>query len=410
MSVSATTAPASARLDSIDVVRGFVMVVMLLDHVREWTHAGAFGYNALDPATTTPILYFTRWITHLCAPTFVFLAGLSAGLQALRGRPAGERARLLWTRGLWLVFLELTLVRLVIWFNVDPSMLAFLQVIWAIGASMVLLAAFVRLPQGVVGAVGLAIVVGHNLLDRFQVVTFRGPDTPVPSLPGQLWILAHQGGIYPMAPFPGPMVFAGYPVLPWAGLLFAGYGAAQVYGWSSERRRRALAAAGTAMLAAFALLRYTNLYGDPRPWAPAGSAVKTAMAFFDVAKYPPSLLFVLVTLAPGLLALSWLDGRTPRGWSRALVTFGRVPLFFYFLQWLVAHFAGMLITAAQGKDLSPYFQNLIQVILSGKIPDIGGPLWGTYAVWILGTLLLYPACRWFAGVKARRRDWWLSYL
>ncbi len=404
------TAPGPTRLDSIDCVRGFVMVVMMLDHVREWTHAQAFAFDPLDPARTTALLYLTRWITHLCAPTFVFLAGLSVGLQALRGRPVGALQRLLWTRGLWLVFLELTVVRLLIWFNADLSMLAFLQVIWAIGMSMLLLAACVRLPSRAIGVLGLLIVFGHNLLDRFQVGGFRGPDTPVPSLLGQLWILLHQGGIYPVAPFPGPMVFAGYPVLPWAGLLFAGYGAATLYGWAPERRRRLLMATGTAMLAAFVVLRYANGYGDPRPWAPGATALATAMSFFNVAKYPPSALFVLVTLAPAVLALGLLDGRRLEGPARFLVTFGRVPLFFYFLQWLVAHFGGMLITGAQGKDLSPYFQNLIQIILSGKTPDIGGPLWGTYAVWILGTLLLYPACRWFAGVKARRRDWWLSYL
>jgi uncharacterized membrane protein len=275
---------------------------------------------------------------------------------------------------------------------------------------MVLLAACVRLPQRLVGGLGVGVVLGHNLLDRFQVAPFRGPDSPVPGAWEQLWLLAHQGGIFPVMSPPGPMVFAGYPVLPWAGLLFAGYGAAELYGWPQELRRRALIATGALMLATFVLLRVSNAYGDPRPWAPAGDVVKTAMSFFNVQKYPPSALFVLVTLAPGLIALGALEGRRLSRLARALVTFGRVPLFFYFLQWLIAHCGGMLITGLQGKSLEPYFQNLIQIISSGKTPDIGGPLWGTYACWIVGTLLLYPACHWFAGVKQRRRDWWLSYL
>jgi uncharacterized membrane protein len=401
----------SSRLDSIDVVRGLVMVIMLLDHMRDFTHWASFAFDPLDPTRTSPILYATRWITHLCAPTFVFLAGLGAGLQRLRGKPAGELARFLWTRGAWLVFLELTVVRTIMWFNWDLSLLAFLQVIWAIGASMIVLAALVRLSMPVVGGIGVAIVLGHNLLDRFQATPFAGPDAPLPGPLDQLWILVHQGGSFPVHGFPSPMVLAMYPVLPWAGVLLAGYGAALLYAWPAARRRRAFVGGGAVMLLVFFLLRLTNLYGDPRPWAAGADATKTVMAFLNVSKYPPSALFVLATLGLSLPLLGLLDGRTfERGPGHALVIFGRVPLFFYLLQWITAHVAGMLLTLALGKDLSPYFLNMVQVFSLPKVPDFGGPLRATYLCWAAGTVLLYFPCRWFAGVKARRRDWWLSYL
>jgi uncharacterized membrane protein len=206
------------------------------------------------------------------------------------------------------------------------------------------------------------------------------------------------------------MVFAMYPLLPWAGLLFAGYGAAEVYGWAAAARRRAFLASGLAMVAVFAVLRATNLYGDPRPWGAQPDLSKTAMDFMNVAKYPPSLLFVLATLAPAIVSLGALDGRALTGRvSGWLVTFGRVPFFFYILQWIWAHLSGMTVTAVQGKNLGPYVQNLVQIAF-GPPPDIGGPLWTVYLCWALGIVVLYPACRWFAGVKARRRDWWLSYV
>ena len=405
------SAAAPARLDSVDVVRGAVMVLMLLDHMRDFTHEGGITSNPLDPATTTPILYLTRWVTHLCAPTFVFLAGLGAGLQRLRGKPAPVLARFLWTRGLWLVVLELTVVRTVVSFNWDLSMLAFLQVIWAIGAAMIVLGALVRLPARVVGVVGVAIVLGHNLLDRFQATPWRGPGSVVPTPLGKLWMVLHQGGFFPIADFPGPIVIAMYPVLPWVGVMLAGYGASVFYGWPRERRRRVLVLLGLSMLVAFGALRLLNVYGDPGPWAPQADALKTAMAFMNVQKYPPSALFVLATLGAPLVFLGATDGRAfGGGLGRALVTFGRVPLFFYVLQWIAAHAAGMLITAARGHSVAPYFLNLVQMFFAEEPLHMGGPLWTTYVAWVSATLLLYFPCRWFAGVKAQRRDWWLSYL
>lgn len=399
------------RLDAIDAVRGAVMVLMLLDHTRDFTHATGFQGDPLNPATTTPLLYLTRWITHLCAPTFVFLAGLGAGLMRLRGKPIPELARFLWTRGLWLVILEFTVVRLLITFNVHPSMLGFLQVIWAIGAGMIVLSALVRLPSRAVLALGAVIVAGHNLLDAVQVQPWMGPDTPVPSALGKLWMVLHQGGVFPIAGFPSPILLAMYPLLPWIGVIAMGYGFSEIYGWPAERRRRLLIGLGVGMAAAFLILRYANGYGDPLHWSPQGDAVKTAMSFFNVQKYGPSLLFVLVTLVPAMLALGLLDGRRlGSGLGGVLVTFGRVPLFFYGLQWLSAHVSGIVVAAIQGKSLAPFFMNFVQIFMLPQPPDIGGPLWVTYVCWIVGTVVLYFPCRWFARVKATRREWWLSYL
>jgi len=399
------------RLDAVDAVRGAVMVLMLLDHTRDFTHATGFQGDPLNPATTTPLLYLTRWITHLCAPTFVFLAGLGAGLMRLRNRPIPELAHFLWTRGLWLVFLEFTVVRVLITFNVHPSMLCFLQVIWSIGIGMIVLSVLVRLPSRAVLALGAVIVAGHNLLDAVQVQPWMGPDTPVPSALGKLWVVLHQGGVFPIAGFPSPVVLAIYPVLPWIGVIAMGYGFSEIYGWPAERRRRLLIGLGVGMAAAFLVLRYANGYGDPLHWSPQGDAVKTAMSFFNVQKYGPSLLFVLVTLVPAMLALGLIDGRTlGSGLGGVLVTFGRVPLFFYGLQWLSAHVSGIVVAAIQGKTLEPFFMNFVQIFMLPQPPDIGGPLWVTYLCWIVGTVLLYFPCRWFAHVKATRREWWLSYL
>jgi uncharacterized membrane protein len=399
------------RLDAIDLVRGVVMVLMLLDHTREFTHKDAFLYDPLDATRTTPLLYFTRWITHLCAPTFVFLAGLGAGLQRLRGKTAGDLEHFLWTRGLWLVVLELTVVRTVMWFNWNLSLLAMLQVIWAIGVSMVILSAFVRLPLPAVGALGWIVVLGHNLLDRFQVQPWTGPDSPLPGPLAQLWMVVHQGGVFPIHGFPSPLVLAMYPFLPWTGVLFAGYGAAALYAGPGELRRRRLLAIGAGMLLLFFALRVPNLYGNPKPWVAGPDATQTLMHFFDVEKYPPSAAFVLVTLGLAVTALGLLEGRALRGGvARAFVTFGRVPLFFYVLQWITAHLAGMMITALLGKGLGPYFLNMVQLFSLPKPPDIGGPLWATYACWLAGSVALYFPCRWFAALKARRADAWLRYL
>jgi uncharacterized membrane protein len=388
---------ARLRLDAVDFVRGLVMILMVLDHTRDFAHRGGMFADPLDPATTTPILYLTRWITHLCAPTFVLLAGLGVGLRRIRGATSADNAWFLFTRGLWLIAMELVVMRVLI---------------WAIGVSMVLLSAIVRLPLAAIGTNGAVIVLGHNLLDGIRVpFWFPGTPEPPPTLGGILWMLVHQSGFYPLGGPHGPVVFDRYPVLPWFGLLCVGYVLAEAYRWESARRVRFLATSAVVMLGAFLVLRTFNIYGNPSHWAPQPTAMQSAMAFMNVEKYPPSLAYVLVTLLPALTLLAALDGRTIAGGLRgAVVTFGRVPFFFYILQWITAHLSGMIVTALLGQSLWPFFQHLLTLVTTQPQPDFGGPLWAVYVCWLVSLLAMYPLCRWFAAIKAQRRDWWLSYL
>ncbi|MBL0938445.1 MAG: DUF1624 domain-containing protein [Gemmatimonadaceae bacterium] len=419
------------RLVGIDWLRGLVMAVMMLDHVRDFVHSGGFFADTLNPESTTFALYFTRWITHLCAPAFVLLAGVAAGLQMQRaGNDATARAsvaRFLVTRGLWLIVLELVVVQWLIAFTFDRSQAANLQVIWAIGVSMVALAALCRLPSRVVLLIGLVIIAGHNLLDGIRIPGDGGP--PPQMLWWHLpWALLHQQAFLPLetiaGAFPGAFVWVSYPVLPWIGVMCAGFGAAELYAWPRERRAMWLLRTAGALLVLFVVLRLTQWYGDPLPWKSWPTITQTVMDLFDVQKYPPSLQFLAITLPPSLLALAWAERTDARGrlvhdtWAGqfhgALVTLGRVPLFFYLCQWLLAHLMGIAVSAAQGFDLAPYFMNgeqLFQLVQRQGPPRIGGPLWLAYICWLGGLLLLWPICRWYAEFKTRRTDLrWLRFL
>jgi uncharacterized membrane protein len=399
----------SLRINSLDLLRGIVMVVMMLDHTRDFVHNAALQFDPTDLSRTNVALFLTRWITHYCAPVFVFLAGTGAYLQLARGKSKSEVSRFLVTRGIWLIVLELTLVRLGMWFSVDGRMFGFLQVIWVIGVSMIVLGALIYLPVKVVGGFGLAMIALHNLLDKFRVDGWRGPGTAVPSFPGKLWIVLHQAfEPFPIVSFPSPVVIVIYPLVPWVGVMAAGYAFGTLYQLDAERRRRMLLAIGATATALFIILRAINIYGDPAPWSTQKNLVFTVLSFVNTTKYPPSLLFLLMTLGPAILALAFFESRGG-GWLREFfVTFGRVPLFFYLLQWYTAHLIAVLLNVAFGKSVLWLFQTPIDWV--GTRPDSGFNLGVVYLSWIAGVLLLYPLCKWFAGVKQRRRDWWLSYL
>ena len=401
--------PVRPRVDALDLLRGLVMVVMMLDHVRDFTHASGLLYDATDLARTTPLLFLTRWIAHFCAPVFVFLAGTGAYLRRARGEDVGDLSRFLLTRGLWLVVLELTVVRALVFFDLSPDFLGFLQVIWAIGVSMMVLAALVRLPTPVVGTLGVAIVALHNLLDPVRVPGwFPGRGTPPDAL-GGLWIVLHQGGFFAPLGAGGPSAFAAYPVLPWLGVMAAGYAFGALYTLDADARRRWLFRLGAALTAGFVIIRALDVYGDPSPWSAQRTGVLTLLSFLRTTKYPPSLLFVLMTLGPAILLLGALEGRTPGRVGRVFVTFGRVPFFFYVLQWLTAHLAAVTLSALAGHEIAIYFMSPPGFFTKAPA-DYGFPLPVSDAVWIAGVALLYWPCRWFAGVKARRREWWMSYL
>jgi uncharacterized membrane protein len=407
---------AKRRIDSVDLLRGIVMVIMLLDHTRDFVHYGAFRFDPTDLTQTNPALFFTRWITHFCAPVFVFLAGTSAWFQMRRGKSKKDLSRFLVSRGVWLIILEFTAVRFLAFWEFNLQLLGVAQVIWVLGWCMIVLAALIHLPVRAVATFGIAMIVLHNTLDGVTITQWQGPGSPVPSPLAKLWAVLHLSTAFPVAGWPSPVVFVLYPLIPWIGVMAVGYAFGRVYEWDPVERRRNLFRWGLAITAGFIVLRALDFYGDPNGWAPQSRAAMTVVSFFNTQKYPPSLLFLMMTLGPALMLLSvwdrFNDSADPparrNAIANALITFGRVPLFFYLLQWPTAHGAGYLLSLATGKDTGYFFQapgpgfNLP--------PNAGFSLPVTYAAWIAGVLLLYPLCRWFAGVKARRRDWWLSYL
>jgi uncharacterized membrane protein len=402
--------PTRSRVDSIDLLRGIVMVIMMLDHTRDFVHNAALRFDPLDLSQTNTLLFLTRWITHFCAPTFVFLAGTGAYLQLARGKSKRELSRFLITRGLWLIVLELTVVRLGCFFSFDLRFLALLQVIWVIGVSMIVLSALLYLPLKLIAAFGIAMIALHNLLDKFPVQGWRGPGSPVPGIGAKLWMVLHQPGVFPIAEFPSPIVFALYPLIPWVGVMAAGYAFGALYQMDNERRRRWLVTIGASAIFLFIVVRATNLYGDPSEWSRQKNMIFTVLSFVNTTKYPPSLLFLLMTLGPAILALAWFESKkvSPGTLQSAFVTFGRVPLFFYLLQWYTAHGISVLLHLAFGKPARWLFQTPLD--WSNPPTGIGFNLAVVYVCWIAGVLLVYPLCKWFAGVRARRRDWWLSYL
>jgi uncharacterized membrane protein len=403
------TAPAVAkpRLDAPDLLRGIIMVVMLLDHTRDFTHWSSLKFGPTDLAQTSAGLFLTRWVTHFCAPLFVFLAGMAAAFQQQRGKTPAELSAFLFKRGVWLCLVELILIRFLIWWQPLPTVL-FLQVIWALGISMMCLAVFVRLPRSVVFVVSAVLVLGHNLFDWVTVAPWSGPADPIPSAAGKLWMFLHQVGPFPSLGWPSPVFYTQYPLIPWMGVMALGWLLGDIYTWEPARRQRTLAALGVSITLAFVVLRFVNVYGDPVAWTAQKTAGFTVLSFLNVTKYPPSLLFLAMTIGPGLVALARLERSQPSGaFARALITFGRVPLFFYVLQWVYAKTAAFTLAKIAGRETALFTQYPPEWHWT---PRVGFSLYVTYAVWISGVVILYFPCRWFAGVKARRRDWWLSYL
>ncbi len=379
------------------------MVLMTLDHTRDFFHAGAMTFSPEDLTRTTPILFLTRWITHVCAPAFLFTAGLGAFLRLQR--PLSTKAQLsrfLWTRGLWLVLVELTVMRVAMNFSLDARYPVLLLVLWALGVSMIALAALVHLPPRVLAVLSVTVIAVHNGLDGVQASQF--------GVVSGLWNVLHQPGVFFVAGVP---VVVGYPLVPWIAVMAAGFCAGPVFLRAPQERRQFLLRWGTVLVVGFVVLRAINLYGDPQPWSTQPSAVFTVISFLRTTKYPPSLAFLLMTLGPALLALSYFD-RRGLGGSHPLVVLGRVPLFYYVLHFFALHLlASTLAWLRYGSASFAFLFNPLPS-MGGPAPlfpeGFGYPLWITYVVWIAVVVLLYPLCRWFAGFKARRRDWWLSYV
>ncbi len=386
------------------------MMIMLLDHTRDFVHFGAMSSDPTDLATTTISLFFTRWITHYCAPTFVFLSGVSIYLQKLKGKPTGELSWFLLTRGFWLIVMEFTLVRFGFVFNFDYSFLGVGQVIWVIGVSMIIMAGLIYLPIRAIAIYGVVLVLLHNLLDRIQVppnVAFEGQ--PPPDAGQILWMLLHQQGGVPL--FGGATnAFIAYPLIPWTGVMALGYVVGSVYSWDAKRRQKWLLKAGIGVTAAFVVLRLINIYGDPSRWSWQEAQSFTFLSILNTTKYTPSLLYLLMTLGPALIVLSLTDRKKGKAiWQRICITFGCVPMFYYLLQFPLAHSLAIILSYLTGKDIAYFFLNF-PASMAAAPPDAGFPLWVVYAVWIAGLLILYPLCLWWGNLKHRNKHWLLSYL
>lgn len=376
------------RLDRVDLIRGLVMVIMVLDHVRAYFTEVRF--DPTDLTQTNGALFFTRWITHYCAPTFIFLAGASAWIAGTR-RTRDDLSRLLLGRGLWLILLEFTVISFGWYFNLRMEKGLIAQVIWVIGASMLVLSGLVYLPRAAIAAFGLALVLGHNAFDGIKPEGLGGLAV--------LWRGVHVPG--PLGELP---VFLMYPLVPWVAVMALGYVAGPFVFSREPGASRRLIRAGIALVAVFALLRALNLYGDAHARLEQGDAGTLVMSFLNLTKYPPSLLFLLMTLGPALIALGLAD-RAKGAVADALVVFGRVPFLFYVAHIYLIHTLAALAATTQGLPASSL---LILPLPAPEGYGFGLPV--IYGVWAAVVLLLYPLCARYARIKERSRAWWLSYL
>jgi uncharacterized membrane protein len=378
-----SAAPGRPRIMALDVIRGGVMVLMAIDHVRVYAGIPAGG--------PTPGVFFTRWITHFCAPAFVFLAGTAAFLHGQRLGSRSALTRFLVTRGAWLILLELTLIRLAWTFNVDYSHYLLAGVIWMIGWCMILLALLIRLPWGAVTAIGAAIVGLHNLTDFMPGLREDAAGSGM----AWLWTFLYFGGAV------GPMAVL-YSIIPWIGVMALGYAFGRLFQLAPARRRTLCFAIGGGAMALFLVLRGARLYGDPRPWT-------GALEFLATNKYPASLLFLLMTLGPTIALVPLLE-RARGWWADALAVFGRVPFFFYLLHIPVIHLLAILVARVRTPAAIPWLFENHPMWPSDVPPGYQWSLLLLYLVFAVTIVILYVPCRWFADLKARRRDKWLSYL
>lgn len=390
----------SYRLTNIDMLRGLVIVIMAIDHVRDFVMAGDVS-DPMANADIDPALYITRWITHFCAPVFVFLAGTSAGLMAVR-KSKNELGAFLFKRGAWLIFVEIFIISTAWTFapfgmaETGGNTAVILQVIWAIGASMLVLAGCQYFGSKVCLFIGMAILLGHNLLDGY------GPVNNLLSGTATFWSGLHAQGSFTEGPL---LVIFVYPLLPWTGVMLLGFGAAYIFQQPAKERDAFLLKAGVIMIIAFVLLRASNLYGDSNTWQIHESGLAdTFFDFMNVSKYPPSLLFLLITLGPMAIVCAYADRMN--GWLKdMLVMFGRVPFAFYVAHFYLIHTLSIFLGMFQGYEASQFFK------LHFFYPEgYGLGLGGVYLTWLLVITMLYPLCKWMASIKARRKDWWLSYL
>lgn len=384
------------RIEAVDAVRGLIIALMALDHVRDFF--GAQSAQPTDLATSTVALFLTRWVTHICAPTFFLLTGVGARL-ALGRMSRRALSRFLLSRGAWLLFLELVVMRFALQFNFDYHV-TIITVLWGLGWAMIVLAGLVWLPSWAIAAFGLILIAGHNALDGINADSLR--------VWRPLWAFLHQPGV--LFRTAHSVVVVSYVLIPWVGVTALGYVLGMVYRGNDARRKRLLLRTGVGLTLGFILLRWLNVYGDPLRWMTQKSALWTLISFLNTNKYPPSLLFLLMTLGPTLMLLAAFENGVPR-WLRPAVILGKVPLFFYVLHFYLIH---LLATGASylrfGEVDNTFRSPDLAHFPFTQPPGWGAPLGVIYLLWITVLLLMFPLCYWYAGLKGRRKDWWLSYL
>ena len=382
------------RILSIDLLRGVVMIIMALDHVRDYFHWSAQMYEPLDLSQTTPSIFFTRWITHFCAPVFMFLAGTSAYLIGQR-KSKKQLSLFLFTRGLWLMLLELTVVYFGWSFNIHFPLSALIT-IWALGVSMVALSVLIYLPYKIILAIGIVILAGHNLLDNFHVAGN--------GLAAFIWDELHDPRVLN---FHGHVIITGYPVLPWIGVITLGYCFGAFYNktFTINKRKKYLLMIGIGAICLFIILRAINIYGDPQRWSSQRTGLFTFFSFMNVTKYPPSLLYALITLGPAVIFLAFAE-KPLNKFTKFISVYGRVPMFYYLLHIYFIHFLAMIASELTGFGW--------KAMVSDIFPEVRGygfSLPVVYLVWVAVVLSLFPLCKWYDKYKmAHKEKWWLSYL
>lgn len=387
------------RIGSIDLIRGIVMVIMALDHSRDFFHREAFTDNPLNLATTTPFLYFTRWITHFCAPAFVFLSGVSAWMQSRR-KTKGELSKFLITRGLWLILLELTVLDIGVLADIHFGTIV-LATIWAIGISMVILGLVIWLPFKLVLAIGLLIVLGHNSIDFAE--SYYKNDVSF------AWHLLHLPGFFPITGSHSLLVL--YPFVPWTGLMILGYCFGRVFtNYNEQARNRILLRTGIALLLLFVIFRFAGVYGDPLPWSKQKNLLYTFLSFMNVQKYPPSLLYMCATIGPVLILFSFIKNTTGN-LSKIFIVYGRVPMFYYILHFCTLTIIRIILYLSRGHSVEEGMTGVPGLPFKFVQPGEGYDLWVAYAWWIAVVAALYPLCRWYDRYKTTHPEKkWLSYL
>ncbi|MBT2561396.1 DUF1624 domain-containing protein [Pedobacter sp. ISL-68] len=387
----------SKRILSIDILRGLVMIIMALDHTRDFFHVGAMTGDPLNPDTTTGMLFFTRWITHFCAPTFVFLSGLSAYLSA-QHKTAAQASSFLLKRGLWLILIEIIVITFGLTFNPTYNFII-LQVIWAIGSSMVFLALASRISYKTVLIIGLILVFGHNLFNLFPAPTDSNGGLIL-----KIFFTA-SGTVVPLSS--NHLIGVFYAIFPWTGVMFVGYGVGAWYkkGYAAERRQRNLLIIGLLTIFVFISLRLINIYGDPAPRKEYHDFFKNLLAFFNVSKYPPSLQYTAMTLGPAMLFLAFTENLSNR-FTRIASVYGAVPFFYYVLHFYLLHTLLIVVFFATGHTT----KEIVQVPFWFRPAAFGFNLPIVYLIWFCVVASLYPPCKWFKRYKETHRQWWLSYV